>query len=50
MPTFRDILEFLPPCDVVINDTRVIKARIIWKEGRVEERLKLTPLNRPLIA
>ncbi len=45
--TFRDILEFLPPCDVVINDTRVIKARIFGKKesgGEVE-----LLLNRPLI-
>jgi len=40
-------LEFLPPCDVVINDTRVIKARIFGKKesgGEVE-----LLLNRPLI-
>ncbi len=40
-------MEFLPPCDVVINDTRVIKARIFGKKesgGEVE-----LLLNRPLI-
>lgn len=37
--TFSHLLEFLPKCDVFLNDTRVIKARIFGKKesgGRVE--------------
>ncbi len=37
--TFRHLLEFLPECDVFLNDTRVIKARIFGKKesgGKVE--------------
>jgi len=37
--TFKHLLEFLPPCDVFLNDTRVIKARIFGKKrsgGKVE--------------
>jgi len=36
---FRHLLEFLPECDVFLNDTRVIKARIFGKKesgGKVE--------------
>ena len=37
--TFRHLLDFLPECDVFLNDTRVIKARIFGKKesgGKVE--------------
>ncbi len=37
--TFRHLLEYLPECDVFLNDTRVIKARIFGHKasgGRVE--------------
>jgi len=37
--TFRHLLDFLPQCDVFLNDTRVIKARIFGKKesgGKVE--------------
>jgi len=37
--TFSHLLEFLPKCDVFLNDTRVIKARIFGKKesgGKVE--------------
>jgi S-adenosylmethionine:tRNA ribosyltransferase-isomerase len=37
--TFRHLLDFLPPCDVFLNDTRVIKARIFGQKasgGKVE--------------
>ena len=37
--TFKHLLDFLPPCDVFLNDTRVIKARIFGKKssgGKVE--------------
>jgi len=37
--TFRHLLDFLPACDVFLNDTRVIKARIFGKKesgGKVE--------------
>ncbi len=43
---FRNILDFLPPCNVIINDTKVIKARIFGKKesgGSIE-----LLLNRPL--
>jgi len=44
---FKDILEFLPPCSVIVNNTKVIKARIFGKKrsGGAIELL----LNRPLI-
>ena len=37
--TFKHLLDFLPQCDVFLNDTRVIKARIFGKKesgGKVE--------------
>jgi S-adenosylmethionine:tRNA ribosyltransferase-isomerase len=37
--TFKHLLEFLPECDLFLNDTRVIKARIFGKKisgGKVE--------------
>ena len=37
--TFQHLLDFLPQCDVFLNDTRVIKARIFGKKesgGKVE--------------
>jgi len=37
--TFKHLLDFLPECDVFLNDTRVIKARIFGKKssgGKVE--------------
>ncbi len=37
--TFRHLLDFLPQCDVFLNDTRVIKARIFGQKksgGKVE--------------
>ena len=37
--TFKHLLDFLPSCDVFLNDTRVIKARIFGQKasgGRVE--------------
>ena len=43
---FGDLLEFLPPCDIIFNDTKVIKARIYGKKssGGAVELL----LNQPL--
>ena len=46
--TFRHLLDFLSSCDVFLNDTRVIKARIFGKKssgGKVE-----LLLNKPLDA
>jgi len=43
---FKDILEYLPPCSVIVNNTKVIKARVFGKKesgGEVE-----LLLNRPL--
>jgi S-adenosylmethionine:tRNA ribosyltransferase-isomerase len=37
--TFKHLLDFLPPCEVFLNDTRVIKARIFGQKasgGKVE--------------
>jgi S-adenosylmethionine:tRNA ribosyltransferase-isomerase len=37
--TFKHLLDFLPPCEVFLNDTRVIKARIFGRKssgGKVE--------------
>jgi len=45
--TFRDILDYLPPCNVIVNNTKVIKARVFGKKesgGEVE-----LLLNRPLV-
>ena len=43
---FGNLMEFLPPCDIIFNDTKVIKARIYGKKssGGAVELL----LNQPL--
>ncbi|QKF64896.1 S-adenosylmethionine:tRNA ribosyltransferase-isomerase [Campylobacter corcagiensis] len=44
---FGDLAEILPPCDIIFNDTKVVKARIYGTKqsgGKVE-----LLLNRPLI-
>jgi len=45
--TFKHLLDFLPECDVFLNDTRVIKARIFGKKesGGKVELLFNKPLN-----
>ena len=29
---FGDLPEILPPCDIIFNDTKVVKARIFWQK------------------
>lgn len=44
---FGDLCEILPPCDIIFNDTKVVKARIFGKKstGGEVELLLNSPLN-----
>lgn len=44
---FKNLSEILPPCDIIFNDTKVIKARIFGKKdsGASIELLLNSPLN-----
>lgn len=44
---FKNLVEILPPCDVIFNDTKVVKARVYGKKdtGAKIELLLNTPLD-----